>query len=114
MTTFLAMMYHPDAWLQFHFSRENVYIINPNLVRHWREDSAWNAHLSEATFDLNISIIRKSDSKIMKLLRWSSNDCKISSSDTYTDPFQFLRQKLGSMPNHQLRETGDLRAVASE
>jgi len=96
---------HPDAWLHFPFDEKNVYTMQ--LGRNMDIPPV------EEVFHLNVSIMRKSDGKIMKLLESSSNNCEVVAPHGYSAPWVMHKQKLGVMPNHRLRAPAELRSMAA-
>lgn len=82
---------HPSGWLHLPFKKE-VFVPNPNTTLETSSE--------EDVFQLNISLLRKSDGKAIKVLQSSSEKCEVDAPDEFVAPWVMYKQIWGKPPNH--------------
>ena len=74
-------------------------------------DTTCESSREEDVFQLNISILRKSDGKVIKVLQSSSEKCEVEAPDEFGAPWVMYKQICGKPPNHQANQ--NLRSTAA-
>ena len=82
---------HPSAWLHFPLESETFW---PN------PDTMNGGSPSEEIFRLDISVLRKSDGKVVKLMQSTSSQCEVEVPDGLGDPWATYRHEYGRPLNH--------------
>jgi len=96
---------HPSSWLHFPLADE---VFRPNL------DTVNSDSPDEEVFRLDVSIIRKSDGKVVKVIQSTSSECEAELPDSFGAPWATYKHDYGRPPNHmagqRLRVTAGLDA----
>jgi hypothetical protein len=96
---------HPSSWLHFPLTDE---VFRPNL------DTVNSDSPDEEVFRLDVSIIRKSDGKVVKVIQSTSSQCEAELPDSLGAPWATFKHEYGCPPNHMagqsLRVTAGLEA----
>ena len=82
---------------------QEVFVANP--------DTMCESSREEDVFQLSISILRKSDGKVTKVLQSSSEKCEVEAPDEFGAPWIMYKQICGKPPSHQANE--NLRSTAA-
>ena len=82
---------HPSAWLHFPFADE-VFRPNPDTMN--------GGSPSEEIFRLDISVLRKSDGKVVKLIQSTCSQCEVEVPDGLGEPWATYRHEYGRPLNH--------------